>query len=894
MVSNALDSEQQNDVMMGTPMPPGDSQNGWIYSYCAGCMQADCSLKIYLKDGVVTDIEGNPDSPLNKGKTCLRAIAGIMGLYNPYRVKTPLKRTNPEKGPDVDPGWVEISWDEAFDTVAARLRKIREEDPRKLAVWWGFGASEGTLIPAKWANKPGAEEHVFPKAFGTPNMIYSRPLCAIHYASNLVQAQHSEAISDLQYCDYLIAPGRTLGPNMGTTHCSERFINAIERGMKLVVVDPRFSPEASKAYRWLPIRPGTDLAFALAMIYGIFYEIKKFDEWSVKNRTNGPYLIGPDGYYARDSATKKPLIWDPVDNRAKTFDDPSIKDYALEGEYTVEGVKAKPSLQLIKESMKDYTPEWAEGITSIPAATIREVTREFVEYAQIGSTITIDGFEFPYRPSQFTGSGRGAVSHKNGNYFDLAGKIVNLLVGNVEVPGGITGNRGPGPGPHILKPDEDGIVMPIEEAIGVPFKYPPDHVGGFEFYPHAHALPHLLARAVLNPEEYHLPYRLEAMLLCGANAIRATSDRDMLIEAFRRVPFIVSFAVNFDEAAMMSDILLPEHHFLERRYARFYGLFMTTHQNIDDSIRGLTVALGRNPVAPLFNTRLMDDIIIEIADRAGFLKGPGGINDLVNQGSQFEGEDKLDIDKKYTIEEILDRKIRQVFGKQYGFDSLLEHGVIYQYNNTGKRGYNYYYYPDNKTRFAIYFNRLKESGDRLRENLNKHNIGFPAVEDQEDHFNYYQAIPYWVPNHEGTVPPEYDMWACNWKTNFMPFGTSNTQENAWLSELRQDDPYELYVWLNTDTARRKGLKDEDEVCVESQYGKTRGKLKLTELIHPEVVGIPACYGSSTMLMCPYAKEGPYFNILLSGNQNTGIDPVHGGVNISPRVKVYLEPSGRRT
>ncbi len=97
MVSNALDSEQQNDVMMGTPMPSGDSQNGWIYSYCAGCMQADCSLKVYLKDGVVTDIEGNPDSPLNKGKVCIRAIAGIMGLYNPYRVKTPLKRTNPEK-----------------------------------------------------------------------------------------------------------------------------------------------------------------------------------------------------------------------------------------------------------------------------------------------------------------------------------------------------------------------------------------------------------------------------------------------------------------------------------------------------------------------------------------------------------------------------------------------------------------------------------------------------------------------------------------------------------------------------------------------------------------------------------------------------------------------------
>lgn len=68
------------------------------------------------------------------------------------------------------------------------------------------------------------------------------------------------------------------------------------------------------------------------------------DSEKVKNRTNGPYLIGPDGYYVRDGSTNKPLVWDPVDNRAKTFNAPSIKDYTLESEYTVEGVTAKPSV----------------------------------------------------------------------------------------------------------------------------------------------------------------------------------------------------------------------------------------------------------------------------------------------------------------------------------------------------------------------------------------------------------------------------------------------------------------------------------------------------------------------------------------------------------------------
>jgi len=770
--------------------------------------------------------------------------------------------------------------------VADRFKKIREDDPRKLAVWEGWGGAQNFLITSNATDEchnAAGGFLIFPKAFGTPNEVFSRPLCAIHYAENLVHGQHPEYITDLEHCKYLIAPGRTVGPNVATPHATKRFLDAIDRGMKLVTLDPRSSPEASKAYRWLSVRPGTELAFALAMIHVIFYELKKFDEWFVKNRTNGPYLIGPDGYYVRDKSTKKPLIWDPVDNRAKTFNDPSIKDYALEGEYTVEGVKAKPALHLVKERVKECTPEWAEEITSISASTIREVTQEFVEHAQIGSTITIDGFEFPLRPAQFGGSGRGTMSQKGGTYFGLAGNIINMLVGAVEVPGGVTGNRCPGPGANVLEPNEDGVVKPIMETLGTPFKYPPDHADMKEFYPHSHATPYILARAILDPEKYHLPYRLEAMLFCGANSIRSACDRDLFIEAFGKVPFTVSFAISFDESAMMADIVLPESQFLERRYARFYT---PTQQNIDDSVRGLVMAIGRNPVKPLFNTRRMDDILIDIADRAGFLTGEGGINDRFNFVFMLKGKNKLDLDKKYTIDEMIDRRVKQVFGDEYSFDHLLEHGIIYKWDATGKRGYNYYYWPDNKTRHPIYFDLLKASGDKMRENLKKYNIKIPNWKDQEDYFKYYQAIPYWIPNPEFTAPPEYDMWVCNWKTHFMPFGISNTQENAWLAELREEDPYEMSVWINTDTARRKRLKDEDEIWVESRYGKTIGKLKLTELIHPEVVGIPACHGSSTFMMSPDAKQGTHFNILLGSKEDTGIDPVSGSVCISPKVKVY--------
>lgn len=858
-------------------------------------MQADCSTRVHLKEGVVAGIEGNPDNvPPGGGKICSKGIAAIMSLYNPHRVKTPLKRTNPEKGPDVDPGWVEISWEEAIETVAERFKKIREDDPRKLGIWWGWGLPQTLLVAARLVDEAGGiiPTSIYPHAFGTPNELNSRFLCAIHYASNLVHGHHAESISDLQYCKYLIATGRTVGPNTGTTHGTPRLLDAIERGLKLVVVDPRFSPEASKAYRWIPIRPGTELAFALAMIHVIFYELGKFDEWFVKNRTNSPYLIGINGFYARDASSKKPLIWDLADNCAKTFDDPSIKDYALFGEYNVGGATVHPALHLIKERMKEYTPEWAEQITTIPALTIREVTREFVEHACIGSTITIDDYEFPFRPAQFAGSGRGAVSQRNGTLFDLAGKILNLLVGAVEVPGGITGNRNPGPGPWVLEPDQDGIVKPFMEAIGLDFTYPPDRVSMGEFYPHAHATPYIMARAVLEPKKYHLPYDFEAMLNCGSNSIRSGCDRELFIKAFQKVPFIVTFALNFDEVTMMSDIVFPDHHFLEQKYARFY---MVTHQNIDDSVRGLVCAMGRNPaLEPLHNTGSADEILLEIADRVGFLRGKNGINDYINLAFRLTGKNKLDLDKKYSIEEMIDRRVRQMFGDDSGFDHLLKQGALYRFETQGKYGYNYYYWPENKTRHPIYFERLKKSGAKMRENLAEHKINIPSWSDQEGYFQFYEAIPHWITPPEMTAPPEYNMYACNWKTSLMRHGTGNTQENAWLTEIRDSDPYELYVWINAESAKKKGFRDGDEVCIESQFGVVNGKLKVTQLIHPEVLGIPGCYGSGTFMMSPEARKGTHFNMLLSGEEETCIDPISGSITVSPKVKIYKrERTGKK-
>lgn len=96
---------------------------------CVVC-NGSCGALATVKDGVLIKLDGNPDAPPNRGKLCLKGLSSVMMLYDPYRLKAPLIRTNPEKGIGADPRWKEISWDEALNIIVERLKKIREEDPK--------------------------------------------------------------------------------------------------------------------------------------------------------------------------------------------------------------------------------------------------------------------------------------------------------------------------------------------------------------------------------------------------------------------------------------------------------------------------------------------------------------------------------------------------------------------------------------------------------------------------------------------------------------------------------------------------------------------------------------------------------------------------------------------
>ena len=181
--------------------------------------------------------------------------------------------------------------------------------------------------------------------------------------------------------------GKSLGYDNGYAGGHARtFADVVRRGGKFVVVGPRATMEASRG-EWVSCKIGTELALVYAWINEMVNVMDQgYDAEYLKKRTNGVYLIGPDGDYVRNPEGK-PLIWDAADNTAKTFDDTSLTDPALSGSYTVEGVQCAPAFTLLQAAVTDFTPEWAEGITTVPADRIREIAHELVAHAHIGATI---------------------------------------------------------------------------------------------------------------------------------------------------------------------------------------------------------------------------------------------------------------------------------------------------------------------------------------------------------------------------------------------------------------------------------------------------------------------------------------------------------------------------
>lgn len=861
----------------------GVTERKELKGFCLMCKHSGCCNIVTVENGVVVNVEGDPDYVTNQGTLCARGKSTIMNLYNPYRVKAPMKRTNPEKGLDVDPGWVEISWDEALDTVAAKMREVYDNDPREFVYFPGFAMSEFTMYGLGKGNR-------LPRIVGSPNDSSTKgQFCCIHYGVNMILANTPTATADYRFCKYLLAIGRGGGINGSYAQGESRgLMYALENGMRLVCVDPHCSTEASLG-EWVPIVPGTDLPFILSLLHVILYELDKYDKDFVRDRTNAPYLIGNDGNYAR-GANNKPLIWDLADGKAKSFDDPTLTKPAMEGEYQLNEETVRPAFVLFRESLKEYTPEWASEKCTIPPATIRQIASDFVESAQIGSTIVVDGHTFPYRPAAAITS-RGVTNHLDGDMADVCSKLLNVLIGNIYVPGGLHGTK---LGDNLIT-DPDGVVTPSGEATPcTSFTYPPEHFDLFEFMPHRHSSNTIACQVMIEPEKWNMEIKPKVLMVAGGNPILVNGSPEIGEKAVCSVPFVVTFSYHLDEIAQLADVVLAENCMLEN------GTFMDYMGNEcslttgEPGFPGKHVArLYRNAVPPMHNTMEANETIIEILDRMGLISK---LNESINNSAlcgprpfssiPLADKYKLDLNTRYTYEEMWDRTLKTIYGEEYGLEYMKKHGHIRTYNLSDKESYSSYY--NNTVRYQLYLQTQKRSGDFLLPKIKE--TGLKGEEyfgmSWDDLAKHYQPVPTYIETNLHNAPEEYDLYAITIRLHMSFFRLGSLDQNPWVLDWNNKyNPFYNSICVNPIVAEKHGFKEGDIIVAESQFGKTQGKVHITETMHPRAIAIPGALGRYVKTLGERTSSQTCFNALLNGSLGY-CNPIHGGLETTARVKVY--------
>jgi anaerobic selenocysteine-containing dehydrogenase len=806
-----------------------NSNEQWVPTSCNGCFNV-CAIRGLKKDGKLVAVKGDPDVESSQGKVCGKSIARIADLYDPTRVTKPLKRTNPEKGIGVDPKWVEISWEEAMDTVVEKLQEVRDDDPRKLII------AEFDIHNVQFPMAFGIP-------FGTPNYIWGSIPCGngLHTVYWLTLGGLNCEI-DLENCNYIVLWGSQLGSG-ANNNCLEAIkymAEARKRGAKVVVIDPACGHAAAKADEWIPILPGTDAALALGMANVMVNELKLYDEKYLKNKTNSPYLVDDRGRYVRHESSNKPMIWDAADNTPKEFDDSDLQEPALEGKFEANGISCRPSFDLLKEHLKlNYPLDKVSRLTTVPEETISRLAKEFAEASCIGEYREIDGYDIAYRPAAIEWK-RGITHHKNAyaNCFSLM--VPNLLVGNPDAIGGVQGTGPIGPnGAWGIDACPDGILMStfvdsMSAGHGMLSSfyqpYPPSEISApegitlKELFPATGFVSMLQWLVMKDTDKVKLPYKPSVMINCRNNLLMTHNNTKGIAECLKELDYIIGFAFKITETQEFADIILPDTHDFER----WVGVPTNFPGGWQKPGPGRWYMQITQPVVdPPKGVRNWNDVLMEIAHRMGF--GAEMNQDL---NSTFAigmvPELALEPDKLYTVKDIAERsgKLYAMMGGYEDTEDLftVKEPVVNLGEKTVEESFPL---QTSDARSPIYMEYLLGLGEEIREFTRE--LGMDWWDT-----SHYEALPDWrpCPAHEVT-DPEYDMYLHSGKVPISTHSIGNN--NVWVHEICSRNKMDLNIVINRATGLKKGLKDGDRVAVESKDGRVEGVIRLSEAIHPQVV-----------------------------------------------------------
>ena len=781
--------------------------------------------------------DGKYYNPRNKGTLCPKGVGQISALYDYNRVKAPLKRVN-KKGEQGR--FVEISWDEALSEIAKRLQKTKQNGEYVL---WQKGRSKAKKFYDR-AFVNALKSYLDGRVYKVGHGAYCSDTG--YRACEYTIGRHGVLNPDWKYTNYVINIGAGLTTSGGNKLCfitwPQMMVEAKKRGAKIVHIDPYERPAGPHADEWIPIKPSTDLAFFLG-IANYLVTNGYVDREYLRKYTNAPFLVVKtrnskdnddiDGLFARvvevdengEPTSKKELVMDS-DGRVKPYDEASKPE--LEGEFDVpenlsikvithngeiidvpSDAKLKPAYQVLKEQLRDYTPDWADKVCGLPPMTTARIARELWENSGIkeGKTITIDGETLPLRPVSFMMY--HVTQNELGFQLTRAVLIVALLLGSIHVPGGTISEWGKTSMHKNFKKFEE---LKVKEP---PYDYT---LSGSKFFPITTPNPSFLSRVLIDPTRYEVDESKlpKVVFVHMYNHAVSAADIPQNIKGWSKLDFVVVLTPWYDEtASLFADIVLPA----------------ATIEKYEGPMSGSipyekTETLRVPPIPPLFQSKGEIDIYLDIAEKTGFLaQYISEINDELGIN--------LPTNRKPTSREIFD-----AWAKKQGLS-----GVDYFERWDGEKGG---VLPPSQIKAEKIYSIMKDYfGEKLRvygENLLKIQRQQKELGADEIYWRDYTPLPEWrKPTMEGS-PSEYDLYLITGKK------IEHKQSRSSFIALLQEIAPEQELLLNPLTAMRKGIKDGDIVYVESinpLTGETRRakvKVKLTHAIRPDTVYMAHHYG----------------------------------------------------
>jgi len=552
-----------------------------VNTFCSPhCGDYCCEFVVTVQDGRAVSLRAHPKT---KYPACPKGRASIQRLYHPDRLQYPMERVG-ERG---EGKWRRISWDDALEKIATKLNKIKQKYGNESVVLYDYVASHG--LPDSRHGDSFTILRLL-NLWGGCIPAYQRgSLCwqAFISAQNYLYGTWKAALPADSECRTIIIWG-TNPAETGSKSFMRSFREAKKRGTRFITIDPVFTDTVAQlAGTYIPIRPGTDLALALAMTNVIITE-ELYDREMLLEHTNAPFLLRLDngkllrGRDLAEGGTDDYVVWDSKTDTPRLYGDQGIVP-ALSGTYTANGIRCQPVWQKLTEHISEWTPQWAEGITGIPAGQIRE----------IGRALAID------RPAKIVFYNSAAIQRASWgeNTIHALGSL-NVITGNFHGTYSQMVHRLPA---MDIGFDETARRFVVENPVKK--RIPVNH----------------LAEAILNPDRYGT--NIKALLVMWGNPVNQNADSNKTIKALKSetVELIVVGDIFMTSTAKYADIVLPASTFLERTsILESCEVGRLPYINLLDRSPKPQLFFRERVVEPLWESKDDFEIVCRLAEKLGY------------------------------------------------------------------------------------------------------------------------------------------------------------------------------------------------------------------------------------------------------------------------------------